>query len=188
MTIDVSRPTLLDIGDNVFIHKHCTIMTHDWASWCFVNSHSEFVPSHSKVIIGNNVWMGMNSTILKGVKIGDNVIIAAGAVVTKSIPSGCVVAGVPAKIISSYEDYFQKRISSYPHECKEYAQSLIASGIKLTPDLFYDDYPLFVDGENYDMYDFPYEKVFTPEAFVKWKNAHKRTFNTFKEFTEWVQK
>lgn len=51
------------------------------------------------ITIGNDVWIGMGSTILNGVKIGNGVTVAAGAVVTKDIPDYCVVAGVPAKII-----------------------------------------------------------------------------------------
>tara|TARA_B100000900_G_C20487858_1_gene678270 strand:+ start:164 stop:655 length:492 start_codon:yes stop_codon:yes gene_type:complete len=51
------------------------------------------------IIIGNNVWIGANVTILKGVKIGDNSIIAAGSVVVKDIHKNCIVAGNPAKII-----------------------------------------------------------------------------------------
>ena len=47
--------------------------------------------------IGNNVWIGAKSVILPGVKIGDGAIIAAGSVVTKDVPSGQVVGGVPAK-------------------------------------------------------------------------------------------
>lgn len=55
--------------------------------------------SKGGVVIGNHVWIGDKATILAGVHIGDNVIIAANAVVTKDIPSHTVVAGVPAKII-----------------------------------------------------------------------------------------
>lgn len=51
------------------------------------------------VIIGNDVWIGGNCTILPGVTIGNNIIVAAGAVVTKDVPDNCVVAGVPAKKI-----------------------------------------------------------------------------------------
>src|SRR3712207_863810 len=50
------------------------------------------------VIIGHHVWIGMTSTILKGVTIGDNSIVAAGSVVTKSVPANVIVAGNPAVI------------------------------------------------------------------------------------------
>lgn len=50
-------------------------MTHDFASYVFVNKYNEFIPSHGKVKIGNNVWFGMNCTVLKGVTIGDNCIL-----------------------------------------------------------------------------------------------------------------
>lgn len=54
------------------------------------------------VIIGDNVWIGMNAVILKGVAIGENSVVAAGAVVTKSVPENCVVAGNPAKIVKRF--------------------------------------------------------------------------------------
>lgn len=57
--------------------------------------------SKGEVVIGNNVWIGDKATILAGVHIGNNVIVAANAVVTKDIPCNCVVAGVPARIIKS---------------------------------------------------------------------------------------
>lgn len=51
------------------------------------------------IIIGKNCWLSANSVILPEVELGDNVIVGAGAVVTKSFPANCIVAGVPAKII-----------------------------------------------------------------------------------------
>lgn len=51
------------------------------------------------ITIGRNVWVGASATILPGVIIGDNAIIAAGAVVTKNIPANTIVAGVPGKVI-----------------------------------------------------------------------------------------
>ena len=56
----------------------------------------EAVRSHP-VRIGNNVWIGMNAIVLKGVTIGDDCVIAAGAVVTKDVPPGTIVAGNPAR-------------------------------------------------------------------------------------------
>ena len=53
------------------------------------------------ISIGNHVWIGINVTILKGVKIGDGAIIAAGAVVTRDVPERCLAAGVPARVIKN---------------------------------------------------------------------------------------
>lgn len=51
------------------------------------------------IVIGNKVWIGTNVTVLKGVKIGDGCVIAAGSLVTKDIPANCLAGGVPAKVI-----------------------------------------------------------------------------------------
>ncbi|MFL6514366.1 MAG: acyltransferase [Chthoniobacterales bacterium] len=55
------------------------------------------------VIIGDNVWIGMNATILKGVSIGENSVVAAGSVVTKSVPANSVVAGNPAVVVKKFQ-------------------------------------------------------------------------------------
>ena len=55
--------------------------------------------STNPVTIGNDIWIGANAVILPGVTIGDHSVVAAGAVVTKDVPSHTLVAGVPAKII-----------------------------------------------------------------------------------------
>ena len=59
--------------------------------------------SKGEVVIGNNVWLGDKVAVLSGVHIGNNVIVAANAVVTKDIPDGCVAAGVPAKVVKRLE-------------------------------------------------------------------------------------
>ncbi len=57
--------------------------------------------SKGEVKIGNNVWIGDKVAVLAGVTIGDNVVIGANSVVTRDVPSNCVVAGIPAKVIKS---------------------------------------------------------------------------------------
>ena len=57
--------------------------------------------STCQVVIGDDVWIGSNSVILPGVTIGQHVVVAAGAVVTKDVPDGVLVAGVPARIIKN---------------------------------------------------------------------------------------
>jgi acetyltransferase-like isoleucine patch superfamily enzyme len=68
------------------------------------NHNPESLDEHIKsdpVIIGNNCWIGANAVILPGVVLGDNVVVAAGSVVTKSFESNVIVAGVPAKVIKT---------------------------------------------------------------------------------------
>lgn len=128
LNIDTTRPSLLSIGNHVYLHRGLTIMTHDWASWVFLDKYHDFIPSHAKVTIGNNVWFGEFVTVLKGVKIGDNCIIGAGSIVTKDIPDNSVAVGIPAKVISTLDDYYEKRKRIYPLEAKEYVNSLNGGG------------------------------------------------------------
>lgn len=107
--IDVTRPWMIEIGSNVSITEGVTILTHGY-DWSVLKGRDGWIlGSAGHVCIGNNVFIGMNSTILKGVTVGDNVVIGAGSVVTKNIPTNCVVAGNPAHVISDVDSYIEKR-------------------------------------------------------------------------------
>lgn len=88
----ITSMCLIKIGTGTTVANNVTIVDHD---------HDRVGIDFIKcpVVIGRNVWIGANSTILKGVEIGDGAIIAAGSVVTKSLPSNCIAGGVPAKIL-----------------------------------------------------------------------------------------
>lgn len=90
----------IEIGNNVLIGQQVVIATlnHDLAP----EKRGNMIPAPVK--IGNNVWIGSHATILAGVTIGDNAVVAAGAVVTKDVSANTVVAGVPAKVIKNIED------------------------------------------------------------------------------------
>lgn len=64
-------------------------------SWSDKNTFEEF----EKIVIGNDVWVGINAIIMSGITIGDGAVIAAGAIVTKDVPPYAVVGGTPARII-----------------------------------------------------------------------------------------
>ena len=108
-TIDTQNPKLLKIGNNVRITKGVTILTHDY-SWSVLSGvYGECLGGIGKVIIGDNVFIGVNAIVLKGVKIGENVIIGAGSVVSNNCDSNSVYAGVPARKICSLEQFYQKK-------------------------------------------------------------------------------
>lgn len=91
----------------VWLHKHCrlssnvTFITHDGGTWAFRNTDDRYrhVIKYGTIEVGEYSFVGANSTIMPGVKIGNNCVIGAGSVVTRSIPDGMVAVGVPAKVI-----------------------------------------------------------------------------------------
>lgn len=90
----------IEIGNNVVIARHVTILDHDHAYKKGADGNIAFDGySTAPIKIGNNVWLGDKVSILKGVTIGNNVIIGANAVVTKDIPANSIAAGIPAKVI-----------------------------------------------------------------------------------------
>ena len=100
--LDVQKIT---IGDNVMIGPNTLISTvnHPLSP----RKRRENLATAKPVTIGNDVWIGGNVTILPGVNIGNNVVIAAGAVVTKDTGDNCVMAGVPAKKVREIENDIQ---------------------------------------------------------------------------------
>lgn len=100
--IDYGHCWLVEIGDDVTI-TNSTILAHD------ASTKLHFGKSKiGKVKIGDRVFIGYNSVVLCNVTIGNDVIVAAGSIVTKSIPEGCIAAGNPARIIGKTSDYLDK--------------------------------------------------------------------------------
>ena len=85
----------IELGDGCMIGHQVVIATlnHD----LMPERRASMIPA--KVTLGRNVWVGAHATILPGVTIGDNSVVAAGAVVTKDVPANCVAAGVPARVV-----------------------------------------------------------------------------------------
>lgn len=117
--IDTTRPWLIDIGRNVKITQGVTILTHGYDWSVLKGVYGDVLGSSGGVKIGNNVFVGMQTTILKGVHIGNNVIVGANSLVNKDIPDNCVAAGNPCRVIMTLEEYHEKRKAAQIKEAAE---------------------------------------------------------------------
>lgn len=181
--IDVTRPSLVTIGDNVFLNRGFTLLTHDYVTKVFKEKYHEFLPSSGAVKIGNNVSFGYDCMVLKGVTIGDNCFIAAGSVVTKDIPANSLAAGRPAKVVCTIDEYYERRKTECIPEALAYARSIKERYNRdPRPEDFWEEFPLFVDAENIDQYPMIPIKRQMGTHYDEWLKNHKRTFNDFDEF------
>lgn len=115
----------ITVGKNVFINACCHFQDQGGITLgdnclvghnvVFATLNHGFAPEERQsmlpapIVVGRNVWIGSNSTILQGVTIGDNSIIAAGSVVTKDVLANAIVAGVPARFIRSISPEEEKQ-------------------------------------------------------------------------------
>ena len=107
----------IEVGEGVFINACCHFQDHGGVTLgdgCqighnvvfatlnhFIEAEKRKMTYSAPIVLGKNVWVGSNATILQGVTIGDNAVVGAGAVVTKDVPANTVIGGVPAKFIKS---------------------------------------------------------------------------------------
>ena len=107
-----SEPYLVQLGDSVGLSDGVRFVTHDGG--LFVLNNLGLLPSpdlpqkcdsFGRITVGNNVFIGMDTIILKGVTIGDNVVVGARSLVTRDLPSGAVYAGSPARFLKSIDEY-----------------------------------------------------------------------------------
>ena len=107
--IDQTRPWMVEIGRNVSITQGVTILTHGYDWSVFKGMYGDVLGSAGHVKIGDNVFIGMNATILKGVTIGNNVVIGANSLINKNVPDNCVVVGNPQRVVCGIDEYLEKR-------------------------------------------------------------------------------
>ena len=102
-----TEPWLIKIGNHVEITRNVTFLSHEGGMWIARGLEKKYEDQDlfKPTVIGNNVMIGIGSVIMPGVTIGDNVIIAAHAVVTKDVASNMIVGGVPAKQISTVDKF-----------------------------------------------------------------------------------
>lgn len=128
-----SEPYLVEVGDNTFFSGSTSqLLTHDGGIGRLhqMGITPKPLDIFGKIRIGNNCFIGLRTIIMKNVTIGDNCIIGAGSVVTKSIPAGSVAAGVPARVICTVQEYYEKNlpllddtVGMAPQAKREYIES-----------------------------------------------------------------
>ncbi len=110
----------ITVGEGVFINACCHFQDHGGVTLgdgCQIGHNVVFatlnhelpaerrgVTRPAPIVLGKKVWVGSNATILQGVTIGDNAVVAAGAVVTKDVPANTIVGGVPARVIKRIDE------------------------------------------------------------------------------------
>ena len=113
-------PKLISIGNNVYLAAKVSLVPHDMIHTMLNNMMRErktqFMENIGCIRIEDNVFIGMNTTILSDVHIGKNVIIGAGSLVNKDLAGGYIYAGVPARRIDTFENFIRKRrgMPKYP--------------------------------------------------------------------------
>ena len=189
--IDVSRPSLVTIGNNVDMNMNFQILTHDWASLVFRTKYNDFVNSSGHVTIGNNIYLGTNVVVLKGVTIGDNCVIGACSLVTKNIPANSVAAGVPCRVICSIDEYYRKRKQVALAEAVEYVQS-IQKRFKRDPFKreLYEEFIYFTHKDNIEQYEQEGSPVKSQLgiAYTDFIQRDEANFKDYEAFLQYVNK
>lgn len=121
-TIDHGSCWLIEIGDNVVFAPQVYLLAHDTSTKKLV----EYVKI-GKIKIGNNCFIGARAFIMPGVEIGDNTIVGAGSLVTKSFPANVVIGGNPAKIICTLHEY-QTKLNSDVQELPKFGKEYTLLG------------------------------------------------------------
>lgn len=103
-----TEPYLITLGDNVLVSGDVHFITHDGAIMV-LNNLGRFPKTMDKMApiwVGSNVYIGRGAYLMPGVRIGNNCIIGAGAIVTKDIPDNSVAVGIPARVVETVEEYY----------------------------------------------------------------------------------
>jgi len=130
-----SEPYLISIGRHVTITGGVTFINHDGGTWVFRDQERfREVISYGRITIHDNCFIGKGATLMPGVSIGPNAVVAAGAVVTKDVPPNCVVGGVPARLIKRLEDYSEGALAATPaYDRQAYRRDKVAELLRLFP-------------------------------------------------------
>lgn len=132
-------PELIKLHDNVFLARNVHFETHDMISTVLNRMHvsDEKLPEYVGCIeIMENCFIGSDTTVLYGVRIGANAIVGSGSLVTKDLEGNSVYAGVPARRIGSIEDFIAKRVDIESYSWTRHNQAITTEEIERAWKLF----------------------------------------------------
>lgn len=106
---------LVEIGNRVTVSSEVLFITHDGAGWLTRDERGRRYRL-ARIKVGDDCFIGARSILMPGVELGERCIVAAGSVVTKSVPSGSVVGGNPARVIGSFANFRERTLREWATE------------------------------------------------------------------------
>lgn len=130
-----SEPYLISIGRHVTISARVSFINHDGATWVFRDlPRYRDVIKFGRIVVHDNCFIGAGATIMPGVSIGPNAVVAAQSVVTADVPANTVAAGVPARMVMTIEEYAEKALAQTPsYDIRAYQSNKVAELLRLFP-------------------------------------------------------
>ena len=130
-----SEPYLISIGKHVTVSFGVVFITHDGGTWVFREQpRYKEVVKYGRITIHDNCFIGAGATIMPGVTIGPNSVVASRAVVTKDVPPGTVAGGVPAQVMMNIEDYAERSLKLTPaYDREAYRRDKVTELLRLYP-------------------------------------------------------
>jgi acetyltransferase-like isoleucine patch superfamily enzyme len=130
-----SEPYLISIGRHVTISARVSFINHDGGTWVFRDQpRFRNVIKYGRIVVHDNCFIGFGATILPGVSIGPNAVVAAQSVVTADVPANTVVGGVPARVLMSLEQYAESALQGTPaYDVDAYRRDKMAELLRLFP-------------------------------------------------------
>ncbi|MXQ75093.1 acyltransferase [Rhodococcus rhodochrous] len=115
---DLAGQHSISVGDRSVISEHVTILTHDYSLDRYAEKNALLKPGEelyreAPVRIGNHAFLGIRVILMPGVEVGEGAVVGAGSIVTKNVEPHTVVAGCPARLISTTDEYWEKNRSLF---------------------------------------------------------------------------
>ena len=130
-----SEPYLVSIGKRVGLASGVVFITHDGGTFVFRRKEGfEHVVKYGRITIHDNCVIGYGAILMPGIEIGPNSVVAAGAVVSRSVPPNSLAGGVPARVFMSTDDYAKLSLEGMPdYDRSAYRQDKQAELLRVFP-------------------------------------------------------